>query len=184
MEQSPTYRALFVSLDITLALMSERVPPPAVLDSARVLSYAFVDDIPYHRAGALYVGDKLLEAVPRLAICANLGQDMGALLFHCDDGWTVLGVSGGDAVAEAKKRAERNYPGVSARWIDLSITHEGALELYDREPENARCLFCRRRPFEFGGCVDNGEGARICNECIERFHAIIQGKREGDADEG
>ena len=164
--------------------MNERASPPAVLDSARVLSYAFVDDIQYRRAGALYVGGTLLEAVPRLAICANLGEDMGALLFHCDEEWTVLGISGGGAVSEVKERAERNYPGVSARWIDLNITREEALELYDREPENAQCLFCRRRPFEFGGCVDNDEGARICNECIEKFHAIIQDKPKGSADEG
>lgn len=37
------------------------------------MSYAFVDDLEYRRWGAIYVGDKLVEKVPRLAICVNLG---------------------------------------------------------------------------------------------------------------
>ena len=154
-----------------------------VLDSARVLSYAFVDDIQYRRAGALYVGGKLLEAVPRLAICTNLGKDMGALLFHCDEEWTVLGVSGGGTVAEAKERGERNYPGVGSRWVDLNVSNEEALEHYDKETEGARCSFCRRRPFELDGWIED-EGVRICYECIERFHAIIHRDRGDDANEG
>jgi hypothetical protein len=66
-------------------------PPPPVIDSARVLSYAFVDDIPYRKWGALYVDGKLLEQVPCLAVCTNLGKDIGPLLFHCDAEGNVLG---------------------------------------------------------------------------------------------
>jgi hypothetical protein len=65
--------------------MSRDAPPP-VLVSARVLSYAFVDDIPYRRSRDLYVDGKLLEQVPRLAICSNLGEEFGAMMLdHC--GW-------------------------------------------------------------------------------------------------
>jgi hypothetical protein len=42
------------------------------LDSARVLAYAFVEDIPYRKWGLLYCGGKHVEKVPQLAICANL----------------------------------------------------------------------------------------------------------------
>lgn len=48
--------------------------PSVVIDYTRVMSYAFVDDIPYRKSGALWVGEKLLEHVPRLAICLNLGN--------------------------------------------------------------------------------------------------------------
>jgi hypothetical protein len=106
-------------------------PPPPVIASARVISYAFVDDIPYRRWGKLYVGDTLLETVPRLAICRNLGKDIGLLLFHCDEDWEVLGTSGGDSLEAAKEEAEHNYPGVAARWVDVNTSIEDALRFYD-----------------------------------------------------
>jgi hypothetical protein len=90
-------------------------PPPPVIHSARVLSYAFIDDIPYRKHGRLFVGDKLLEAVPRLAIAVNLGRDIGPLLFHCDEEWNVLGTCGADSAAAVKARADLNYPGVAGR---------------------------------------------------------------------
>jgi hypothetical protein len=65
--------------------------PPPVINSARVLAYAFVDDIAYRKWGRLYHGDTLIEIVPRLAICSNLGKDIGSLLFHGDEEWNVLG---------------------------------------------------------------------------------------------
>lgn len=96
-----------------------KLPPPPVLDSARVISYAFVEDIPYRKWGALIVDGQLLEHVPCLAICTNLGENIGPSLFHCDSQWNVLGCTGGDAVDELKARAEKNYPGVEARWVDV-----------------------------------------------------------------
>jgi hypothetical protein len=65
-------------------------PPPPVIDSARVLAYALVDEIEYKKWGALYSGDTLIEKVPRLAICSNLGKDIGPMLFHCDENWNFL----------------------------------------------------------------------------------------------
>jgi hypothetical protein len=82
---------------VSRLLMANQSPPP-VLDSARVVSYASVHDIPYRRWGALIVGGKPLEHVPRLAICANLAEDGALGLFHCGDQWNVLGCTGGDAV--------------------------------------------------------------------------------------
>ena len=146
-----------------------RTPPPPVISSARVLAYAFVDDISYQKWGALYSGDVLIEAVPCLAICANLGKDIGPLLFHCDEKWTALGTSGAPSVGETKSHAERNYPGASARWVDLHTTVEDALRYYDSVSDTPRCTFCGRRPFEVSGLVE-GERAAICRECVEDFY--------------
>ena len=151
-------------------------PPPPVLDCARVLSYAFVHDIPYRKWGTLSVDGKPLEHVPRLAICRNLGEDEEddrTLLFHCDDDWNVLGGEGGDAVEEMKARAEKNYPGVASRWVDVNTSVEDALRYYDAEFGEETCSFCGRRAFDvetwFGG-----NSARVCNHCIEKVHGILE----------
>ena len=96
--------------------LTRQLPPPGI-GSARVLCYAFVDDIAYRKWGSLYSDGVLVEKVPRLAICVNLGKDIGPLLFHCDEEWNVLGTSGAETVDEVKLRAEKNYPGVGSRWI-------------------------------------------------------------------
>lgn len=150
-----------------------KIAPPAVLDSARVLAYAFVDDIEYREYGALYVDGVLLEHVPRLAICANLGTDMGPLLFHCDVDWNVLGVSGAGTVEAVKERAERNYPSSMARWVDIDTSVEAALKYYDERVENVPCSFCGKRRFELEACVE-GKGALICKSCVDFFHAELR----------
>jgi hypothetical protein len=150
---------------------SNNQSPPPVIDSARVLEYAFVDTIEYKKWDALYHGDKLIEKVPRLAICSNLGKDIGPMLFHCDDDWNVLGVSGGATVDEVKGRAERNYPGVGSRWIDANVGLEEALKYYDETTDGERCSFCGKRPFEVAGMVSSpNAGAAICKECVEDLY--------------
>jgi hypothetical protein len=121
--------------------MTLRTPPPPVRASARVVAYAYVDDVPYKKWGSLYAGDTLVEAVPHLAIALNLGKDVDALLFHCDSEWEVLGTSGGPTIDEAKLRAERNYPGVAKRWIDLNTTIDEALRYYDETSGALTCCF-------------------------------------------
>lgn len=156
-------------------------PPPPVIDSARVLSYALVDDIPYRQHGRLYVGDELLEAVPRLAIVLNLSKDIGPMLFHCDYQWNALGTSGAGSVAEVKDLAEKNYPGVSTRWIDINTSVEDALRYYDEQTGLALCNFCGKRPFETEGWVE-GRAAHICQTCIDsyykEFHEVDPGSRD------
>jgi len=150
-------------------------PPPPVIDSARVLAYALVDDIEYKEWGALYSGDTLIEKVPRLAICSNLGKDIGPMLFHCDEEWNVLSVSGGATVNEVKDRAERNYPGVGSRWIDANVGIEEALEYYDEVTEGEKCSFCGKLPFEVTGMVSSpNAGAAICRECVEDLYRAFQ----------
>jgi len=151
----------------------QQSPPPPVLHSARVLCYAFVDDIEYRKWGSLFVDGELVEKVPRLAICANLGKDIGPMLFHCDAEWNPLGTSGAATVDDVKARAERNYPGVSTRWVDVNTTVEEALRYYDEETGGQRCSFCGKRPFEIEGWVE-GKNAIICRGCIESYHHEFQ----------
>jgi ClpX C4-type zinc finger len=157
-----------------------RVPPPVVLDSARVIAYAFVDDIEFRRWGALYVGEKLLEHVPQLAICINLGEDMGPLLFHCNEHWTVIGTSGAETVEALKERAEKNYPGVKSRWVDLNTSKDDALRHYDAQNGGVKCSFCGSRPFEVDMMIE-GKGAVICEACVEKYHQLL-GNPTGGAD--
>jgi ClpX C4-type zinc finger protein len=145
----------------------------AVLNSARVIAYAFVDDVEYRKWGSLYVGDKLLEHVPQLAICVNLAANMGPLLFHCDENWNVLGVSGAETVEAVKARAERNYPGVMSRWIDLNTSNEYAPKYYDTQSGGLRCSFCGKRPFETDGWIE-GQSAVICRACVEEYYREFQ----------
>jgi len=151
----------------------QQSPPPPVLHNARVLSYAYVDDIQYRKWGSLFVGGELLEKVPRLAICTNLGKDIGPMLFHCDEDWNPLGTSGAGSVDEVKADAERNYPGVSTRWVDVSTTVEEALRYYDAEMGGQRCSFCGKRAFEVEGWIE-GKNAIICRGCIENYHHEFQ----------
>lgn len=140
-----------------------------MIDSARVLWYAFVDDIPYRRAGSFFVDGKQLEKAPRLAIATNLGQDIGPLIFHCDESWNCLGTAGAPTVDEVKADAERNYPGVGSRWVETGVTTEDALAYYDSQTEGQKCSFCGRRPFEVEGWIE-GPSAIICRTCVEEFH--------------
>lgn len=146
------------------------------------MSYAFVEDLEYRRWGALIVGDKLIEKVPRLAICVNLGKDIGPLLFHCDEEWEVLGTSGAKTIDAVKERAEKNYPGVHSRWIDVNTSIEDALRYYDEETGGARCSFCGKRPFEIEGGWLEGERATICEKCVEEFHRHFKEPDEGEQD--
>jgi hypothetical protein len=138
------------------------------------MSYAFVDNIPYRKWGALYRGDQLVEPVPRLAICLNLGKDIGPLLFHCDEDWNTLGTSGAKTIAEVKERAEKNYPGVAARWVDLNTSVEDALKYYDEAIEALKCSFCGKRPFEIEGGWVEGADAAICRGCVEKYYQAFQ----------
>jgi len=103
---------------ITTATMTE---PPYVLDSARVLAYAVLDQtVSYTGRISVYVGGKLLPPVPRLAICENLAREGDFLLCYCTETWEVLGVGGYESFELAKQRAEIAYTGVSDKWKSAS----------------------------------------------------------------
>lgn len=166
----------------------KRNPPPPVIDAARVVSYAFVDDIPYLGAnlganpGVPLFTENLTESltenpppepVPRLAIAVGLAGHIGPRVFHCDEEWIALGASGAETVEQAKQEIERNYPGVSERWIDTNVTVEEALAFYDSETAGLKCSFCGKRPFEVEGLIE-GPQATICRGCVEEFYEDFQ----------
>ena len=154
----------------------KRNPPPPVIDAARVVSYAFVDDIPYlgpFSAGLPLFEGQSLEPVPRLAIAVGLAGHAGPRVFHCDEEWIALGASGAETVEQAKQEIERNYPGVSERWIDTNVTLEEALAFYDSETAGLKCSFCGKRPFEVDGLIE-GPQATICRGCVEEFYEDFQ----------
>jgi hypothetical protein len=155
----------------------KRNPPPPVIDAARVVSYAFVDDIPYLGPAPLLTEDESIEEpieqVPRLAVAVGLAGHVGPRVFHCDEEWISLGASGAETVEQAKEEAERAYPGVGARWIDTNVTVEEALAFYDSETAGLKCSFCGRRPFEVDGLIESPQ-ATICRSCVEEFYIDFQ----------
>lgn len=153
--------------------------PPPVVASSRVLEYAVLDDsVRYSGSSSLFVDGKELGPVPRLAICQD-EPGAGVLLMHCDDEWEMLGVAAYASVADAKKKAERIYPGVSKLWIDRKVTEEEAAIYLQREFEDeleiAKCSFCGRTAFDVERLVGQGD-ARICNICIKEFHGRLKPK--------
>lgn len=84
---------------------------------------------------------KELGPVPCLAICKNL-EDDEILLFHCSEDWDVLGAVFYNSVAEAEKRAERTYPGVSSHWIEPHFTDEQVSKYLAELSAEQRCTFC------------------------------------------
>ncbi len=64
----------------------------------------------------MVVDGKRLGAVLDLVIARNQYDADDILLFYCDANWYVLAAAGYATVAEAKRRAEREYRGVSRLW--------------------------------------------------------------------
>ena len=144
--------------------------PPPVLDSARVLQYALVDkSVGYVGRTLLFVAGKELGRVPRMAICEN--HEMGVLLFHCSRNWKILGCSPHTSVAEAKKKAEWIYPGLSGRWKRAHVTKKQARLFLDKLWGSQRCNFCGKRPDEVEQMYGKSD-AYICVACVERFHGV------------
>jgi hypothetical protein len=146
--------------------------PPPVLDSARVLGYAVLDEsVIYSGHSSLFVNGKELGPVPCLAICQGSNGD-GILLLHCSRDWTVLGVAEYPSVDEAKNRAERIYPGLSTHWIGLHVTKEEAAHYLDKAFGDQRCSFCGKKPEQIERLIAKND-ARICDSCITEFHQML-----------
>jgi len=143
--------------------------PPPMLDGARVLVYAILDDYVV-RTGhlTLYVDGKLLGPVPRLAICQDSDSNDVLLLF-CDSKWHSLGVVSCSSLKEAQQRAEAEYQGVSAKWVHMNISAEKAAQHGERQWKGQHCSFCGKRPDQIEKMFQS-YGARICNECVKAFY--------------
>jgi hypothetical protein len=114
------------------------LPPPPVLDWARVLFYAILDNgVQFSGRTLVFVDGKEIGQVPCLAICAEK-KTSGVLLFHCTQEWTVLGCSAHPSAEDAKQRAERIYAGLSTRWVDANVSEEAAESYLDNLMKNSR----------------------------------------------
>jgi hypothetical protein len=155
--------------------MDDTTAPPPVLDMARVIAYAIVDSSAiWTGRQTLFVGNQLLGAVPRLALCQNLKEgDTDILLFHCDSNWHVLGAIGAPTIEEAKARAERAYKGISEKWIHKDTTPEEARSWIREQDPNMICSFCDRLPMEVD-CLVEGDDAAICSDCIKHLYKNLK----------
>lgn len=139
--------------------------PPPVIDAARVLQYAVLNEsVKYSGHSMLFVDGKELGPVPCLAI----GQDLKStevFLFHCNQDWMALGVAAYKSVAEAKKKAEWIYPGVATRWSEAHFTEKEVSQYLDALWKGLHCAFCRKRPDEVEAIIEKN-GITICDSCI------------------
>jgi hypothetical protein len=156
--------------------------PPPVLDMARVIAYAFVDEsVQWTGRQTLFVDGKKLGPVPRLALCQNVsGSLRDILVFHCNDDWDVLGVSGGETLEASKASAERAYRGITAKWINTEVTEEQAIAWVKENHKDMSCSFCERAPGDFGRLIENkASTVRVCNYCIDEHYKWIHNGSNG-----
>ena len=113
--------------------------------------------------------------MPRLALCQNVsGSLRDILVFHCNNEWDVLGVTGGETMDDAKASAERAYRGVTQKWIDTGVTEEGAIAWMRDNVKDMSCSFCDRAPGDFEKLIENKTGTvRVCNYCIDEHYESI-----------
>ena len=136
--------------------------PPPIVASSKVIAFATVDkSVIRVRDDLLYVGGKPLGLVPKLTICIY-PHESEYHLFFCDDEWNVLGCSTHDSVETAKRRAEKEYRGLMARWQLFHHEDEAAVDRHCLEP---LCSFCGRSFREFKRMIDR-KNARICEDCV------------------
>ncbi|MDH3911428.1 MAG: ClpX C4-type zinc finger protein [Rhodospirillales bacterium] len=146
--------------------------PPPILDCAKVLAYAAVDESVVHvRDNPVYVDGKPLGAVPNLAICKYPIEDEH-LLFFCRKEWEVLGCTGCPSLEAAKDRAEREYRGIAARWQSYHHEDEAAVDRQCLEPF---CSFCGKSFFELERLIWGKDGAVICDGCVRTLAAALNG---------
>jgi hypothetical protein len=162
-----------------LGIMSPTLYPPPVIDSARVLAYAHVnEDISFTGTIHLHAFGKWVGRVENLAICRNYYDPQDILLLFCDSEWNSEGCIPFNDMDEAKLKAENGYPGITALW-SYSPYNDAAVadflrEEYGVDPNSEwwihLCSFCKNEVE--GQCVTEGT-ARICFSCIEKYHAAI-----------
>ena len=147
--------------------------PPPILDRAKVLAYATVDQSVIRvRERLLYVDGKPLGPVPNLAIC-KYPIESEYLLFFCDADWKVLGCAGYPSLAAAKERADREYRGIGSKWQNYVHEDEAAVDQLCPEP---RCSFCGKTFLELDRMVA-GKNAFICEDCVRNLARSLDDSR-------
>lgn len=146
--------------------------PPPLIDCARVLEYAVLDEtVTYSGHSSLFRDGKEVGPAPCLAICQDL-SDSSVLLLHCSRDWTALGVTEYPTVSEARDRAERIYPGLSTRWIETHVTEQEVARYREEMWRDQECSFCGKRPDEVNSMIEKNT-TRICDLCIAKFHHMM-----------
>ena len=95
------------------------LPSKICANDLALTDYAILSDSVGYSAGhgLMFVDEKEIGEVPCLAICKDKDSD-GFTLYYCDRNWNPIGVASYASVADAKKRAERIYPGSFACRIE------------------------------------------------------------------
>jgi hypothetical protein len=159
-----------------LKLIKSTAKPPPILDCARVLQYAVVDrSMGFSGRTALFVGGIELGRVPRLAIAEEVSSG-GVLVFHCKQSWRVLGCSTHALMADAKKRAEGIYPGLSSHWVKSGVTKKEAKRFLHRLFGSQRCNGCGKRPDQVRRLISKRK-LLVCDCCVRELHKML-GKNE------
>jgi ClpX C4-type zinc finger len=163
------------NLELTLNFMAIRTKPPPVLAGSRVTSYAILDkSIPYAGRGNLFANGKVLGRVPRVAIASSRGE---VSVFYCSRTWRVLCVVGCATMREARRSAERSYPGISRKWLRMRVTKH-QIEAYLRMLwKGQECSFCNRRPEQVEKIVARRR-LRICDICIREIAELMNDRNE------
>jgi hypothetical protein len=161
---------------------SSNTPPPIICVNDRVLlHYAVLDESVGYTAGhgLFFVGGKEIGRVPCLAICQNRDSSRFTL-YYCDSDWGLVGVGTDyESVVAAKRRAERIYPGSSARWIEANFTEEDVARYLDEAWSGEQCSFCGKKPYEtVARFFGTNENARICADCIVQFNSELNNPSE------
>jgi len=114
-------------------------------------------------------------------LAQNLSGDLkDILIFHCDDKWSVLGVSGGPTLKEARERAERAYEGITAKWIETGISETEAAQWIQENTPDMSCSFCGKNPRDFSIMIESASGeVRVCNFCITEHYDALK-EQQGD----
>jgi len=145
--------------------------PPPVLDHCRVVEYAVLaGKVTYSGHSNLFFDGREVGPVAALAI-GKPTDDQEPLLLHCDRKWAVEAVAGYPTVKEAKTRAEKIYPGVSALWRRTGVSKAKADAYLARMWKGMTCSFCGRRPDQVKTLI--GIKPRICDICVREFHEGI-----------
>ena len=156
-------------------------PPPPVIDSSRLIAYAFTDgDVDFTDRINLIVGEHRLGRVPCLAITLNYCVPGDVLLEFCDSDWASTGVTAYKTIEEAKLAAERGYRGIAAKWIESPYSDSDVMEflrnVYEVDPNSewwkTICSFCGKDVNE--GQLVVGVRATICSECVGKYYADLQ----------
>jgi hypothetical protein len=90
------------------------IPPPPILDGARVLRYAIVNDAvtPTSNTVHRFHPSGLMGPAAALAVCQHDGEEH-YYLFYCDAEWHVLTDTWHESAELAMRQAEFEYRGIS-----------------------------------------------------------------------